>query len=138
MVKTPIETAKDWLDTAKITSNAGRYEQSLYALEISVEIALKAVLISVHVEVPKVHDIRKTVKTFLLGNKKIPKSFIDQLDDYSSTFATLLMLRSIVGYGFEGGIDSAEIERQAKILLPKCSDMIATCENAIKHIDGKK
>ncbi|EQD26864.1 Methyltransferase type, partial [mine drainage metagenome] len=35
--------------------------------EMSAEIALKAVMISLHVEVPKVHDIRKVVRVYLAG-----------------------------------------------------------------------
>jgi HEPN domain-containing protein len=135
MVKTPIETSKDWLKTAEITLNAERYGQSLYALEMSVEIAFKAVLLSIHVEVPKVHDIRKTVKTFLSGNKKMPKKFADELDDYLSTFENLLSLRSIVGYGFESGLESAELEKQAESLVPKCHKIIIACEYAIKNIE---
>lgn len=134
MVNAPIETAKDWLQTAKITSDAGIYGQSIYALEMAVEIALKAVLLSVHVDVPKVHDVRKTVKTFIVGNKDVPKSFRDGLDHYMPIFETLLNLRAMVGYGFEGGAESKELEMQAKTLIPKCSEIILACEKAIKII----
>ncbi|MEM3572450.1 MAG: HEPN domain-containing protein [Candidatus Micrarchaeaceae archaeon] len=138
MVKTPIETAKDWLQTAELALNAGRYEQAIYALEMSVEIAFKAVLISMRVEVPKVHDIRKPISLFLQGNKAVPKDFLNELDDYISTFKTLLSLRSMVGYGFEGGFENIDMKKQAEILFTKCRRIIAACETAVQKQNAGK
>ena len=135
VVKPPIETAKDWLQTAELTLDAKKYEQSLYALEMSVEIAFKAVLLSVRVEAPKAHDIRKIVHTYLVGNKKMPKQFLGDLDDYISTFGTLLRLRPLVGYGFESDVEKGVLEDQAKELWAKCSKIVIACQGAIKNAE---
>ncbi len=135
---TPIDTAKDWLEVAEIASDAKKYEQSLYALEMSVEIAFKAVLMSVNVEAPKVHDIRRVLRTFLIGNKSMPKAFTKELDGYISTFEDLLRLRPFVGYGFENGAGKKMMEEQAKAMLPKCAKIVSACEDAIGHVQKKK
>lgn len=132
MVKRPIDTAWDWFQTAEMALRGGKPEQALYALEMSVEIALKAVLVSMRVEVPKVHDIRRVARTFLTGSKVLPKSFLENLDGYIATFETLLSMRSMVGYGFEGENEEKELEAQAKALMPECKKIIAACEEAIR------
>lgn len=131
----PIETAKDWLEMAELAMEAGKYAQTAYSLEMAVEIALKAVLIAVHVEVPKVHDIRKAAKMFLAGNRSLPKSFLEELDGFLATFETLLRLRPIVGYGFEAGAAKSDIKEQAERLLPKCAIVITECGKAVKHLE---
>lgn len=131
-VETAIENAKDWLKTAEVAAGAGKYPQALYSLEMAVEIAFKAVLISIHVEMPKVHDTRKTVRVFLAGNKSIPKSFSERLDDFLVTFETLLKIRSLVGYGLETSAGKNEIKDLAVHFLPKCAQIINECEKAIK------
>ena len=131
----PIDAAKDWLKMAELAMEVRKYAQAAYSLEMAVEIALKAVLISVHVEVPKVHDIRKAARMFLAGNRSLPKSFLEELDDFLATFETLLRLRPIVGYGFETGTAKSDIKEQAERLLPKCKIIIAECEKAAKHVD---
>lgn len=131
----PIDMAKDWLQTASLALDAKKYAQVAYSMEMAVEIALKAVLIAIHVEVPKVHDIRKTAKMFLTGNKAVPKSFLEGLDDILATFETLLRIMPIVGYGFESGATGNEIREQAEKLLPKCTRIVEECERAIRHAE---
>ena len=112
MVKTPMAVAKSWLRNANRNMGDREYELSLYSLEMAVEIAFKAVLISINIDPPKVHDIRDTIRISLNGNKKISKQFSEGLDGYLSTFGELLSLRSMAGYGFEVGIESAELRKQ--------------------------
>lgn len=132
MARQPIDTAEDWFQTGEMAFNGGKPEQALYALEMSVEIALKTVLISMRVEVPKVHDIRRVARTFLAENKALPKPFRDNFDTYIATFETLLSIRSMVGYGFEGEKEKKELEAQAKSLIPECARIIRACEEAIR------
>lgn len=138
MVKKAIETAKDWLETADITLSAKRYEQSIYSLEMSVEIALKAVLIELNVDVPKVHDIRNVAVTFLRGNSKVPKQFLLDLGGFLTDFDTLLRLRSAVGYGFETGFDASKLKKIADELYSKGERIVEACEEAIEFIGRKR
>ncbi len=134
-VTEPIDNARDWLDTAKLAMGSGMGAQAIYAMEMGVEIAFKSVLIALHVDVPKAHDIRKTIKTFIVGNKAVEKGFAENIDGYLLTFEALLRLRAPAGYGFEGQLAREEINAQAKALLPKCSEIISACEHAVKRID---
>ncbi len=137
-VNGPIDVAKDWLKSAELLKSVKRYEQSLYAMEMAAEIALKAVLLATNTEFPKVHDIRKAAMLFLSGNKKMPKQFTSNLDGHMKAFETLLRLRSFAGYGFESSIDPKELEQQAQTLLPKCKELVKGCEIAIIYIESKK
>ncbi|MHB1708590.1 MAG: HEPN domain-containing protein [Thermoplasmataceae archaeon] len=136
-VERAMETSKNWYETARIAASAGIYSQALYSLEMSVEIALKAVLISLHVEVPKAHDIRKVVRVYIAGNKSLPHTFLNKLDNILEVFESLLRMRSMVGYGFEGVLDKEELQKQVNVMLPQCSDLVDECEKAIQHIDKK-
>ena len=134
-VKQPIDTAMNWLKVAQLAFERKIYEQSIYALEMSVEIAFKAVLLSVKVEAPRVHDIRKVIDIYLAGNRRLPKTFTGSLDSYLSTFDELLKLRPFVGYGFESEIGRKELDVRAKRLLSECSRLVAACGRAIKGVE---
>jgi HEPN domain-containing protein len=134
MVKAPIAVAESWLRNANRNLSDKEYELSIYSLEMAVEIAFKAVLISINIDPPKVHDIRDTIRISLDGNKKISKQFSEMLDGYLSTFGELLSLRPMAGYGFEGNIESAELRKQNESLIPKCSRIVQACENEVKRL----
>ena len=136
-IETAIETSKNWYETARLAASAEIYSQALYSLEMGAEIALKSVLISLHVEVPKVHDIRKVARLYLSSNTSVPKAFVKKLDWMLEVFEDLLRMRSIVGYGFEGVVDKEELRVQLEVLLPKCLDLIDESEKAVNYITGK-
>ena len=136
-IERAIETSRNWYETARITTAAGIYSQAFYSLEMSAEIALKAVLISLHVEVPKVHDIRKIARMYLAGNKSVPQTFLGKLDEILEIFESLLRMRSMIGYGFEGILDKEDLRKQLDILLPQCSDLVEQCEIAIQYLERK-
>ncbi|MCL4336169.1 MAG: HEPN domain-containing protein [Candidatus Thermoplasmatota archaeon] len=137
-VENAISSAKDWLEAARVTAEAKVYSQALYSMEMAVEIAFKAVLIAMHVEVPKVHDVRRAVRIYLRGNKLISQSFLADLENYLATYETLLRIRPIVGYGFEKGISKDEMRNQVSSLFPLCSRIIDECEKAIESIERRE
>jgi HEPN domain-containing protein len=137
LVKTAIEVAMDWLATAEMSLKDKRYEQSLYSMEMSVEIAFKAVLISLKHEVPKVHDISEIAREYLAGNQKLPEGFLGGLEDYLSTFNILLGFRPIVGYGFGEKFEKWDFSAEAKRLLPECTKIVSACDGAIKSVSKK-
>ncbi len=134
----PMESAKWWLSSAELNMKAKIYAPALYSMEMAVEIAFKAVLISVHVDVQKVHDIRKIIGMFLVGNNALPRSFSEEIDEFLKTFERLLEMRSGVGYGFEGKVTMEGIKRQAEELFPKCAKIVLECEKAVDHLNRKK
>ncbi len=136
-IERAIETSRNWYETARMSSSAGIYPQALYSLEMSAEIALKAVLMSLHVEVPKVHDIRRVVRVYIAGNKSVPQKFLSRLDYFLEIFESLLRMRSMVGYGFEGVLNKQELRAQLDLLLAPCSELIDECERAIQYVERK-
>ena len=136
-MKTAIEVARDWLVTAEISSKAKMYEQSLYAMEMSVEIAFKAVLLSFKHDAPKVHDISEIAREYLAGNRKLPKEFLEGLEGYLNTFNVLLGFRPIVGYGFEERFEKWDFSVEARRLLPECTKIVSACEGAIESASKK-
>lgn len=137
-IENAIETSKNWYETARLAASGGIYSQALYSLEMSVEIAFKAVLISVHVDVPKVHDIRRVIRMHLTGNNLLPKTFLEGLEGFLDTFETLLRMRSMVGYGFEGILDKEQMLKQFETLLSPSGNLISECEMAIRDIEVNK
>lgn len=133
-MKTAIEAANDWLKTAEASLKVGLYEQSLYSMEMSVEIAFKAVLLSLNVEYPKIHDITEIARYHLSGNGKLPKAFKEGLQDYLATFNLLLGFRPIVAYGFGERFQGEDFKGRARRLLPECKKIISACEKAIKAV----
>ncbi len=132
-----MDTAKDWLLAAEVTSKAGISGQSLFSLEMSVEIALKAVLLSVNADVPKVHDIRSVINVHLKNNSVLPKKFLENLPGYMKVFEELIRERAPAGYGFES-MERGEFKAQMKELMPKCREIVRACDAAIKHVEGKR
>jgi HEPN domain-containing protein len=103
-------------------------------MEMSVEIAFKAVLRSLSIEFPKVHDITDAAREYLSGNGKLPGGFREGLQDYIATFNSLLGYRPIVGYGFDERFQNVDFEEKAKRLLPKSKEVVLACEAAIKKM----
>lgn len=134
MVKTAIDVARSWLRSAEVNFEAEEYEQSLYSMEMSVEIAFKAVLTAVNVEVPKVHDIADLAMAYLGANKKLPADLINGLESYLTTFNLLLDFRPIVGYGFEEKFRNKDFKTWAKELLPESKRIVSACAKAVREI----
>ena len=110
----PIETAKDWLEMAELAMEAGKYAQTAYSLEMAVEIALKAGPYCSSRGGAESARHKEGGQMFLAGNRSLPKSFLEELDGFLATFETLLRLRPIVGYGFEGWRGQIRQKEQAK------------------------
>ena len=52
-----IESAKRWLSSSSANAERGNYDLEVYSLEMSIEIALKALVFSTGTDVPKTHSI---------------------------------------------------------------------------------
>lgn len=71
----------------------------------------------------------------LIGNKKVPVDFIGSIDGYLSTFEELLGLRAMVGYGFEGDIETAQLHDKAALLPVKCSGIVNKCRGVARPFE---
>jgi HEPN domain-containing protein len=137
-VKTPIESAEEWLDMADLALSKKLYEQSLYAMEMASEIALKGVLMAIKISVPKTHNIGDTVRTYLYGNQKLSQEFLEHLPTFLEDFKTLLELRPAVGYGFESRLSHDELASKAIMLMPRCTKLVKECAAETVRVIKKK
>ncbi len=132
-----IASAKRWLSSAKRVAGDGNYDAAVYSLEMAVEIAMKAVLISLGIESPKVHNIRGAMQQAVMESRRIPKDFKDRVPEMFSTFNALLDLRAVGGYIFETRTGLGELEKRYAELEPDSADTVKRCERAVAAVSGK-
>lgn len=132
-----MENANMWLRTAEAAMKCDIYTTALYSMEMSVEIALKAVLMEFGINVPKVHNITSTLRSvFAEKRNALPKEFAEKEESILETYSDLLELRQLVGYTFEMG-SSIDPKEKAKHYITRSKEVLSLCESAIKHIRRK-
>lgn len=126
-----METASIWLDTAEAAMRSKIYATALYSMEMAVEIALKAVLMELGVNVPKLHNIMNVLEAVLdEKHSAISKEFIEKESFILSTYNDLLEIRPIVGYTFETGV-SINTEEKAKKYMSAAKEVVGLCRLAV-------
>ncbi len=124
--------AARWLNSAKRSGESGDYNLGIYALEMSVEIALKGVLIALGIDYPKVHDILPSVRLAIKEYKsKLPTIFVNNEAFILDTLRELLKLRGPAGYTFSSNIKIADLEGDYKKYLSSSVKTLELCKNAI-------
>lgn len=128
-----LDDADRWFDVAIISGKAGTYNIGLYSLEMALEIAMKAVLINLDVNYPKVHDIMPTFLSAVSENKgRLPKEFIDKEDLIMKTFRELLKRRGPAGYTFSSDIKISDLQGDFKKYSRITRELIDLCVKAVK------
>ena len=128
-----LDDANSWFDVAIMSGKTGKYNIGLYSLEMALEIVMKAVLINLDVNYPKVHDIMPTFLNAVSENKgKLPKEFIDKEDLIMKTFRELLKRRGPAGYTFSSDIKISDLEGDFKKYGKITKELIDLCIKAVK------
>ncbi|MCL5427941.1 MAG: HEPN domain-containing protein [Candidatus Marsarchaeota archaeon] len=136
---TPMENARMWLYTADAALKKRIYSTALYSMEMSVEIALKAVLLEFGVDVPKVHNIMNSLRQIFREKRALlPKEFVEKEGIILDTFNGLLELRPLAGYAFETHAGVADSEGVAGKYMKDSTEVVNLCGAAVKHIGKKK
>lgn len=100
--KRAIRDAEEWFKSATLNKQAGNHSKSVYALEMAVEIALKAILILSGKDYPKRHDVFDLLEETILSSPgKFSEEFREKLPEVRRTFRVLLSSRAASGYGFD-------------------------------------
>ncbi len=121
--------AKRWLASAKASAGLGNYDNALFSLGMSVEVALKAVMYSLGVDVPKTHSIGDLLEA-AVGQSRVPKKFKADLGATIATFNELLALRSASGYSFETRATLEGLHRKYDSLVERAEVVVKLCEDA--------
>ncbi len=129
-VNAALESSDTWLGSAKSNFRDTHYSVALYSLEMAAEIALKAVLLSVNVNVPKVHDVSSLVIKYSEENKKL--NVIKENEKFiRDVFLDLLTNRNSAGYMFEYRKSEEEFKKLVIEYLPKTERFIEICKKAV-------
>jgi HEPN domain-containing protein len=128
-----IKTAENWLETAETMLEKEVYNTALYSEEMAVGIALKAVILSVGIEPPKVHNIIENVEVNILDSSAFPKKYKEDLKKITrELLPELLRNRQISGYTFNYNINKDELEKLAVKYLESSKAAIVTCKKIVE------
>lgn len=128
-----IESARRWLNSARINAAAGSYDAALYSLEMSVEIALKGLLFSLGRDVPKTHSIGDVVMDALRESKKLPKELAANPDKIVGLFNSLIALRPVSGYIFETKSSLRDLKGKYEKYVDEAEEIIEMCNKAVNR-----
>jgi HEPN domain-containing protein len=121
-----------------VNAGAGNYDSAVYSLEMSVEIAFKAVLLALGVEAPKTHAVGDALTIAVAGGMGIPKELKENVRDYVETFNALLDLRAAGGYMYEGSLSMDDLRRKYESNIAKAEKIVGLCGTAVGMRSGKK
>ena len=127
-----IRTAESWIKTAETMLGGKVYNTALYSEEMAVEIALKAMMLSIGIEPPKVHNIIESVETNVLDSNNVPKKYKEELKEITrSLLPELLRNRQLSGYTFNYNINQKDLEKLAVKYLEASKKAVETCKKAV-------
>ena len=126
-----IGSAKRWLVSAELNAGKGNYDSALYSLEMSVEIAMKAVLLSIGIDVPKSHRIGDVFAASVREDKRLPDEFKSHIGECTDIFNALLGLRAAGGYMFEAKTTMGELKDEYERYRKGAEDVVGLCEGAV-------
>jgi HEPN domain-containing protein len=129
-----LSDAKRWFEVGMLAGQHGDYSIGLYSLEMSIEIALKGVLIKFQVNYPKVHDILPIlVKLFAEKKGSMPKEFAENERLIVDTFRELLKRRGPAGYAFNSNIKIADLKGDFDVYSKAVEKAVRLCQKAIEN-----
>lgn len=129
-----MKIAKNWLLTAETMADKKIYNTALYSEEMAVEIALKALLLSFHVEPPKMHNIIEIVDSKIINSEKLSKEKREEIREITRyLLPELLVNRQVSGYTFNYNIDKKDLETLALKYLDLTRNAVKLCNNIIEE-----
>ncbi len=129
-----IDSAKRWLVSADLNAGAGNFDSALYSLEMSVEISMKAVLLSINIDVPKEHRIGDIFDASINTDKRIPKEFRQHAADTVNIFNALLELRTASGYMFETKTTIKDLKVKYEYYKKDAKRIVEICAKTVHAI----
>ncbi|MGC8561579.1 MAG: HEPN domain-containing protein [Thermoplasmata archaeon] len=128
-----IKTAEDWISTAETMLDKKIFNIALYSEEMGVQIALKAVMLSMGIEPPKTHNIIESLEATVLDSSRFPKKYKEDLKEITrSLLPELLRNRQMSGYTFNFRIDKKDLEILATRYFQRSKETIALCKKIVR------
>ena len=127
-----IESAKRWLSSSVANASAGNYDLAVYSLEMSAEIALKALLFFTGVDAPKTHSIGDMVMRAVKEDATLSKKLGKDIDEFVHTLNSLSTFRSISGYIFETRSTLEDMRVKYERFSKETAKIVEMCDSAIR------
>ncbi len=129
--KKAMDSATRWFDLSSAGIKQKDYDGALYCLEMSLEIGMKAILLSKKKEVPKTHNILDAFISVVNDNKIM--DIYKELDGIKDAFNLLIKFRNVSGYMFES---TASLE-DLKTVIDRVYDKVKTYLDLFKKVIDK-
>jgi HEPN domain-containing protein len=129
-----LKNSDKWLRACEVDRKNGLYSVALYSLEMSVEMALKAVLFKLGIEVPKTHNVAGQIRAVAKENAKIGKEFSGRIDKITDVFSTLVEYRAPSGYSFEYNFSEKELKDKLDGLYAESKSIIELCRKTVRSL----
>ncbi len=135
-IEAALETSRLWFKAAEDTRKGGSYNVSLYSLEMSMEIMLKAILMTQGIDPPKTHDIGNVVKRALgdLKNKNIDKKELAEIIDL---FYVLLGLRNESGYMYDSRMSNSSLKELVNKYFEATRKSLQSCTRILNLLTSR-
>ena len=129
-----LSNSRSWYLSAEINAQRNQYDIAVYSLEMSMEIALKALLLGFDMDVPRTHNIGNLILKKLRESKSISPEDAEKLMEYVDEYYDLLRMRNVAGYGYEAHPESKRMENAFNRYIGIVKDTIDICENIVNSI----
>ncbi len=129
--------SKRWLKSCDANAKNKLYGIALYSLEMSVEMALKAVLYKLGMEVPKAHNIAGQIRAAIRENRHAGEGLKARIDKITDVFSALIEYRAPSGYAFEYNYTENEFKRKLGEIYPEAKEIVELCDKFVSSSGGK-
>ena len=131
-----LKRAERWYQSAIRAFEDERWDDVMYSCQMSVEQALKAILILYGVEYPKIHDISSiyiNIKT-----KDLPRWFSSKMEFHASILEELNEKRGPSAYGYIEGMIKDDFKEDAFYFKDPVNEIINDCKKLIEDFSKKQ
>ena len=125
-----LDRAARWLQGAERALEDNRWDDVVYCAQMSVEISVKSVLLSIGIDYPKGHDV-SDVFLQLVDQEKVPAWFRKDAPKIADVVAKLAEQRGLAGYGFEPGITAEYFRGYAPEALRSAKKVHSDCKKLL-------
>jgi HEPN domain-containing protein len=134
--KGAVERAFRWYQGAIRACEDERWDDVIFSLQMSVEQALKAILILFGIEYPKKHDVSTIYVE--LKQKQIPEWFKEKIDNQVDMLKNLVKLGGKAAYGYVDGLKKDDFKDDPSNFKDPVKDVIEDCNNLVIEFSKKK
>lgn len=138
-----LKRAKSWYQSAVRGFEDKRWNDVIYSCQMSVEQALKAILILFCIEYPKKHDVSNVYLN--LKKQSIPKWFLNKIKYHSKILRELVKKRGLSSYGYIDGMTNEDFKEDAfkykepvKRIINDCKKLLIEFSKNLKSEQDKE